>query len=228
VIIYRKILSRDSTRCDVPYDLGTALMKVKEYQKAVEMFDRKIACDTSGGYQFASHLNAAMSLMQLKKFDAASGYIKKSIQVRPENIQAWQTLAQCDLQIGDVDEAIVNYKKVIEIANDAAEHGEEGKYAAQLEEATRMIGVEYLIMATKAKEEAGKKLYQQSLEYLKKAVALKPTVEVLLYTAQAAQNSNNKEDAKKYYCKIIKSFPNSPEAKKAQQGLEILNMKCDE
>lgn len=221
-MVYRKVLSRDSTRCDVPYDLGSTLMKLKQYEEAVGMFARKIACDTSSGYQFAAHLNSAMSLMQLKQFEAAQDHINKSIAIRPENIQAWQTLAQCDLQIGDVDAAITAYKKVIDIAN-----MEEGKYDAQLEEATKMIGIEYLIMATKAKDAEAKRLYGLSLEYLKKAVVLKPTCEVLLYTAQAAQNSNNKEDAKKYYCKIIKACPNTPEAKKAQQGLEILNMKCE-
>ena len=71
-------------------------MKVKEYAKAVQMFEKKIACDTTAGYRFASHLNAAMSLMQLKQFKEAKEHVVKSIESRPDNVQAWQVLAQAN------------------------------------------------------------------------------------------------------------------------------------
>ena len=66
-----------------------------------------------------------------------------------------------------------------------------------------MIGVRYLIDATKDKEPKKEK-YAQSLEYLKKAlVCNSKDCELLLWIAQAYQNSNNKDEAKRYYHKLI-------------------------
>jgi tetratricopeptide (TPR) repeat protein len=226
IIIYQLILKRDSTRCDVPYDLGTTYMRLKQYANAVKMFEKKIACDTSIGYQFASSLNAAMSLMQLKDFSKAKEYIKKSLQLKPENVQTWNTMAQCNLQLGDVDEAITGYKKVIELIADDPE----GKYSDILRDDYRTVGVEYLILATKAPKEDAKKTYLLALEYLKKALTFNAKdCQLLLWTGQAAQNSNNKEEAKKYYCKVLSQCAKtSKEAKDAQNGLDVLGVTCNE
>ncbi len=227
---YQRVLAKDTARCDLFYEVGTTLMKLKKYGAAVSMFDKKVECDTLTGYRFASSLNAAMSLMQLKEFEKAKEYIKKSIQLKSESVQAWQTLAQCNLQLGDVDEGVAAYKKVIELIADDPE----GKYSSQLEESYRTVGVEYLIEATKIKEpDEAKKLYSQAFEYLKKALTLnskesKNYCQLLLWTGQSAQNSNNREEAKKYYCKVISQCPNSKEAKDAQNGLNVLGVTCGE
>jgi tetratricopeptide (TPR) repeat protein len=221
IIVYNLILKRDSTRCDIIYDFGTTYMRVKQYANAVQMFEKKIACDTSQGYQFASSLNAAMSLMQLKEFDKAKAFIKKSLQLKPENVQTWNTMAQCNLQLGEIDEAITDYKKVIELIADDPE----GKYTDILKDAYRTIGVEYLIVATKAHKEETKKMYTVSLEYLKKALTFNSKdCQLLLWTGQAAQNCNNKEEARKYYCKVLSQCPKTKEAKDAQNGLDVLGM----
>ncbi len=227
--IYQKVLRRDSARCDVYYDLGTTYMKLKRYADAVRAFEKKMACDTSSGYQFASSLNAAMSLMQIKDFDRAKEYIKKSLQVKPDNVQAWTTMAQCNLQLAgqsNVDEAITDYKKVLDLIADDPE----GKYGDVVKETYRMIGVEYLILATKEKDkDQAKKLYTQAFDYLKKAVVYDPkNCQLLLWTGQAAQNCNNKEDAKKYYCKVLGQCPTSKEAKDAKTGLDVLGVTCTE
>ncbi|MBI3365879.1 MAG: tetratricopeptide repeat protein [Ignavibacteriae bacterium] len=228
IAIYQRVLKRDSTRCDIPYDLGTTYMKVKDYSSAVTMFEKKIACDTAGGYQFASHLNAAMSLMQLKNFKDAKTHALKSVEYKPDHVQAWQIVAQIYGQLDQTDDEITAYKKVIDLALAASENGDAGKYNAQLLEAYRMIGVRHLIDATKTKEpDAAKKKYVASLEYLKKALALNPKdCSLLLWTAQSYQNSNNKEEAKKYYCRVLENCPKSKEAKDAQTGLTSLGMTC--
>ena len=227
IATFQRVLRRDSSRCDVPYDLGTTFMAVKEYSNAWQMFDKKIACDTSSGYQFAAHLNAAMSLMQLKKFKDAKMYVLGGIVFRPENIQAWQILAQCYGQLDDVDSEIVAYKKVVELATAASENGDAGKYSNQILEGYRMIGVRYLIRATKQEGDAAKKMYIAALEYLKKALSLdSKSCEIMLWVAQSFQNSGNKDEAKKYYCKLIEMSPRCKEAKDAQKGMDALGMKC--
>jgi len=219
IAVFQKCLAKDSTRCDLPYEYGTTLMKVKKYPEAVLMFERKLACDTSNGYQFASHLNAAMSQMQMKQFKQASEHILKAIEKRPDNVTAWKTLAQDYVQMEMADEEIGAYKKMIELALAASENGDANKYATDIEEAYRMIGVRYLL----------DKKYALALEYLKKALSLKPNdCQMLLWAGQAAQNSNNKEEARKFYCKLIKGCPKSKEAENARSFLDILGMKCED
>jgi len=215
--MYERVTRKDTARCDIIYDMGTLYMKVKKYPEAVTMFEKKIVCDTLSGYRFASHLNAGMSLMYLKKFDEAKDHIKKSLEIRPDNIQAWQTLAQDNAQLGATTEALEAYKKLIELANEANTNGEAGKYNAQLEEAYRMVGVQLLI----------DKKYAASADYLKKALQFKPRdCSLLLWTAQAYHNSNNKQEAKKYYCKVMEACPKTKEAKDAENGLKILGEDC--
>jgi tetratricopeptide (TPR) repeat protein len=222
---------RDSTRCDVPYDLGSLyLFRLKRYSDAVNMFDKKIACDTAAGYQFASHLNSAMAYMQLKKFREAKSHVLACLGFKSDNVQAWQTLAQVNGQLDDIDSEIVAYKKVIELAMAAEANGEEGKYAKQQGEATKMIGIRYLIAATKDKEQkSNKPKYQLAFDWLKKALPFYPKdCELLLYTGEAAQNSNLKDDAKKYYCKVIDACPKSKQADDAGKYLTALGVKCGE
>lgn len=221
-IMFRKAVRKDSSRCDIYYDFGTLLMKVKKYADAAKAFEHKIACDTSSGYQFASHLNLAMSLMQLQKFTEAKIHIQKAIDLRPDNVQAWVTMAQDLGQLEAMQDEIAAYKKVIELGLAANANGDEGKYNSQLGEAYRMVGVRYLIDATKDKEPKKEK-YMLSLDYLKKAVMYNPKdCSLLLWTAQANQNANNKDEAKKYYHKVIDTCPKAKEAETAKSALNTL------
>jgi tetratricopeptide (TPR) repeat protein len=212
---YEAVLRKDSTRCDILYDMGTTYMKVKDYQKAVGAFNRKIACDTASGYRFASHLNAAMSCMQLKDFKAAEEHTLAAIELRPENVQAWLTLSQNYVQLGNVPKQRAGYRKVIEIAT--ADTTVNGKYDRALEEAYRMEGVQELL----------EKKYPQAIDLLKKSIQINPKhCNTLLLLAQAYHNSNLKEDATKYYCRVIGTCPNGDDAKIAKNGLEILGTGC--
>jgi len=223
-VVYRMLFRRDTVRCDMRYYFGTNEMKLKKWTEAVEQFEKQIECDTSVGFKFASHLNAAMSLMQLKKFKEAIGHTKKAIDYRPDNVQAWQVLAQCYGQLEQISDEIAAYKKVIELATAANSNGDEGKYNDQLQEAYRMIGVRLLIEATKDTDpKTNKPKYAAAADYLKKAIQLKPNdCEALLWVAQAYQNSNNKEEAKRYYKKLLDTCPKSKDVEKARQAIKDL------
>lgn len=217
--IMERAFRKDTAACDVPYELGTLYMKLKKWRDAIRMFDKKIACDTASGFQFASHLNEGMSMMQLKEFKDAEGHILSAIERRPDNIQAWLTLAQDYAQLGSDTKKIEAYQKVIDLIAADTSAGTNGKYDNQKAEAYRMIGVQYLL----------DKKYAKSVEFLKRALDFAPKdCAVLLWVAQANQNSNNKDEAKKYYCRVLKSCPNSPQAKDAEKGLEVLGLKCED
>jgi tetratricopeptide (TPR) repeat protein len=227
--IYQRAFRRDSTRCDIPYNYGTIFMALKKWKEAVRMFERKIACDTSAGYQFASRYNAAVSLMQVKEYKEALGYVKKSIAYRPEYVQAWVTLARCNALLVDPKEPSVTYRndefeayrKVIELAN-ASE--EEGKYNKELVEAYIAIGAGYLTDAGKSKDpKINGPIYAKAAENLKQALKLDPkNCQALLWAAEAYQNSNNKEEAKRYYHKVLELCPNAKEAEDAAKYLKLL------
>lgn len=221
-VVYNVAMRKDTGNCDLHYELGVTNMRLKKYADAIAQFDQKIACDTSAGYRFACGLNAGMCYMQLKEYEKAAGYIKDAIAFRPENISALHTLAQNYAQMKNKDsEAKAAYLKVIELATVATSNGnaEEnaGKYDVQLQEANRMVGL-YLMLETK---------WVPALEYLKKSLALNPKdCTTLLLLGQASQNHNLKDDAKKYYCRVLDHCPKGKEAKDAEKGLEALGMKC--
>jgi len=215
VSTYEEVVGRDSTRCDILYDMGTTYMKVKNYAAAVAVFGKKIACDTSSGYRFASHLNAAMSDMQLKEFKEAEEHILAAIELRPENVQAWLTLAQNYVQLSLLSKQRAAYKKVIELAT--ADTTSNGKYDRALEEAYRMEGVQDLL----------DKKYDSAVNLLKKSIEINPRhCNTLLLTAQAYHNSNKKEEATKYYCRVLSVCPKGEDADIAKKGLEILGTGC--
>jgi tetratricopeptide (TPR) repeat protein len=212
IATYEAVLAKDSSRCDILYDLGTTYMKVKDYQKAVGMFARKIECDTSSGYRFASRLNAAMSYMQLKDFKSAEENTLGSIELRPDNVQAWLTLAQNYVQMGNVPKQRSAYRKVIELAT--ADTTVNGKYEKALEEAYRMEGLQELL----------DKKYPAAIDLLKKSLQINPRdCTTLLWAAQAYHNTNNRDEATRYYCRVLSLCPKNDDAKK---GLEILGTGC--
>jgi tetratricopeptide (TPR) repeat protein len=228
-IVYQRAYKKDSTRCDIPYDYGTIYMALKKWKEAVGMFDRKIACDTMAGYQFASRYNAAVSLMQIKEYKQALDYIKKGITYRPEYVQAWVTLARCNALLHAADESNSSYRndefeayrKVIELAN-ASE--EEGKYNKELVESYIAIGVGYLTDAGKSKDpKINGPIYGKAAENLKQALKLDPkNCQALLWAAEAFQNSNNKDEAKRYYHKVLDLCPKAKEAEDAAKYLKLL------
>lgn len=217
---FEKAYSIDSTAGEIFYDLGTLYMKKKDYANAVFMFEKKIASDTSAGYLFGSHLNAGLCLMQLKEFERARVHILESIRLRPDYIQAWSALASCYAQMDSSVQQREAFQKVIELALAANSNGNEGKYNAQLEEAYRMIGVQLLI----------EKKFASSIDYLKKALQFSPKdCSLHLWIAQAYHNTNVKEEAIKYYRKVLEICPSKDSKRdEAKKGLLLLGEIVDD
>lgn len=213
---FEKAYKIDSTLSDIYYDLGALYMRRKQFAEAVVMFEKKIASDTTAGFLFGSHLNAGLCLMQMKQFERARDHILSSLKIRPDYIQGWSALAACYAQMDSSEQQRSTYKKVIELITSSDPNGEVGKYNAQLEEAYRMVGLQYLL----------EKKYLSSLDYLKKALQFNPKdCSLLLWLGQAYHNVDNKTEAEKYYRKVWDQCPKSdPKREDAKKGLYLLGI----
>jgi tetratricopeptide (TPR) repeat protein len=207
----------DSTNSDIYYDLGTLYMRTKKWPAAVDMFKRKIAADTTSGYRFASHLNIGMSLLQLKDYKQAKEHVLAAIEYRPDNVQAWLTLAQTNALLENVPDQRAAYRKVIELATATTNSNGGEKYTNQLEEAYRMEGF-YLLLDKK---------YAAAIDNFRKALQLDArNCQTMLWLAQAYHNNNDRDDAKKYYCRILELCPKGKEVKDVERGLKLLGVEC--
>ncbi len=191
---YEKAFRADSTLGDIYYDLGTLYMKRKRYQEAVTMFEKKIATDTSSNYRWASHLSAGQLLIQLKDLEGARKHLLASIQIKPDYLAGWSNLGICYSQMDSTQQKVATYQKVIELAT----AGEPGKHNKELEESYRIIGVQHYV----------DKKYSLAIDYLKKALQLDAKdCDVLLLLAEAFQANDQKDDAIKYYRKVLEICP---------------------
>ncbi|MFI5251017.1 MAG: tetratricopeptide repeat protein [Bacteroidota bacterium] len=212
IAAYERGIQEDSSfKGEVAYELGSLYMKAKQWEKAVSMFEKKLAVDTGSNFKFACHYNAAVSLMQLKNWEDARTHILSSIDARPEYIPAWQSLAECYLQMDSTALGRSAYRRMLGLIDDTED---KDKYKKAAEEGYRTEGF-YLLLDKK---------YPASLENLKKALAIDPAnCQTLLWTAQAYTLSNLRDDAKRYYCKVIANCgKGDPRYADAVKGLNAL------
>ncbi len=217
IVYYEKAKQKDSTMSGIFYDLGSLYMGKKMYKEAATNFESKIATDTTSGYQFASHLNAGLCLMQLKEYNASLAHIKASLEIRPDNLQGWISLATCYAQMDDstAQQRQAN-QKVIDLITAGGEESLE-KNKGKLEEAYRVEGI---ISFTE-------KNYDRALTYLLKAYQLDPKncqTNLLIAQCYAVQKKN--DDAKKYLCKVLIQCPKNEDAKKLAAFIGVVNGDC--
>lgn len=210
---YEKAYRADSTNDEVFYNLGTLYMNRKQYQEAAGMFERKIAADTSIGYRFGSYLNGGLCLMQIKEFQKACEFIRKSLELKPTYVLAWSALGACYAQMDSNEQKVAAFLKVIENGTAENGNGSEGKFARQVCEAYRVIGFQYLF----------DRKYTQSAEYLRKALPCDPkNIDLIQATATACQNAGEKEEAIKLYKRILEIAPKG--SKLRSDAIKQLNL----
>lgn len=215
---YHKALQDDSALGPkIYYNLGTLYMKKGDYEGSVQMFDKMIAADTSTNFRFASNLNASICLMRLKDYGRARQYALNAIGAKPDYVPSWQYLARCYGQLDSNAEARSAYVKMVGLIEASPDPA---KFKDEAAEGYRMIGFYDLLS----------KKYQSAIEYLKKALVITSNdCQTLLWTAQAYALSNLREDAKRYYCKVIATCGRGETSKlaaDAQKGLATMGAEC--
>ena len=100
------------------YQLGSALNEIKQYQTALESYDRAIALRPD----FAEAFNdRGITLRQLKQFDEAVASYERAISIKPDFYAALYNLGNTQRELGRYDLALKSYARALEVKPDFTE-----------------------------------------------------------------------------------------------------------
>jgi tetratricopeptide (TPR) repeat protein len=113
----------DSANCDPYFSLGSMYMKKQEYDKAAQMFEKRIACDPRS---LSAYINAAASYMQVKNYARAHELLSKTVSMKPDFLLGRLWLGRTLSLMDSLDEAKAQYDAVLtQAASDPAKYKKE-------------------------------------------------------------------------------------------------------
>ena len=122
----------DSTNCEPYFSLGSLYMKKQEYDKAAQMFEKRIACDPRS---LSAYINASASYMQVKNYQRAHELLTKTVTMKPDFLLGRLWLGRTLSLMDSLDEAKAQYDEVLTQAQ-----SDPVKYKKELGEAQYMSG----------------------------------------------------------------------------------------
>lgn len=120
----------DSTNCDPFFSLGSLYMKKQEYDKAAEMFEKRITCDPRS---LSAYINASASYMQIKNYQRAHELLSKAVSLKPDFLLGRLWLGRALSLMDSLDEAKAQYDEVLNQAQ-----SDPAKYKKEIGEAHYM------------------------------------------------------------------------------------------
>jgi tetratricopeptide (TPR) repeat protein len=109
---YRKTCSGANADANRELCRGTKAMNRRDFDHAIEHFDRAIAADPS----FAEAYNQrAIVKYLLERYDESIEDCKAAVERMPHHFGAWAGLGHCHAHLGRLPEAIACYEKVLSI-----------------------------------------------------------------------------------------------------------------
>lgn len=130
-------VATDSMNCDAYFSLGSIYMKKRDYEKAAAMFDKRIECDPKS-ISLAAYLNGAASHMQIKNYPRTRELLTKTIELKPDFLQARLWLARYYTQVDSLDNARAEYEEVLQQIGSNTD-----KYKREAAEAHYLLGMYY-------------------------------------------------------------------------------------
>lgn len=107
--------SRDLS-CSYFYFLwGTHAESNKRYSEAQEAYEKALVCDPDADYVLKK---LPVLLLKMGKQHAAAQWLREAIEKNPNDIDSQLLLARLDVNLGDLNEAIRIYEKILELAPD--------------------------------------------------------------------------------------------------------------
>jgi superkiller protein 3 len=135
--------------------LGNIYDSQKDYEQSVRSYKRALEIN---GNDPAVMMSLAIAYLRTNRNEPAKELLKTVTRLQPANSSAWQYLGYCFLRLDDLNQAIVNYRKAIEINS-------------RDWEAYRGLGVAYMLTALND-DDAG--LKTQAIELWRQSLNIKP------------------------------------------------------
>jgi tetratricopeptide (TPR) repeat protein len=205
VVYMLQSVMKDSTQDDIFNELGSAHMRRKEFKQACPMYEKKISQDSS---YTPAYINLALCLEQLQEWGEAREALTTAIIQSPNYPLAYYHLAYTLSRMDSAKAAKQTYEQFISMVDSA----NTAKYQNALGDAHRYISWYYL----------AEKDLPKALNAIEKSMVFKPEdPELILWHAQTLHALRKRDEAKKEYQRLLKMNPNS---KEAQKGLDMLDL----
>jgi tetratricopeptide (TPR) repeat protein len=195
-------VATDTTNCDAYYTLGMIYMStLRDYAKAAEMFDKRIACDPR--LHMGAYMNAAASHMAVKNFARARVLLTAVVEKRPDYPRARLYLARYFVQVDSLELAKAEYDSVLKQASN------DERYKKEVAEAHFQTGMYYF---TKQQYAAAVESYRKAAAYGADDAALRlnwgiAVMQTLDPTGSQADNNKKVEESIKHFRRVIEKEP---------------------
>jgi tetratricopeptide (TPR) repeat protein len=197
----------DTTQTDVPMDLGSAYMRVKDWSRASAMFAAKIRQDSSAT---TAYVNYALCEEQLNNWDNARRALVRGLKQAPNYVGGHYYLAYALQRMDSVQAARREYETVIALADT-----QKTRYRNELGDSYRYLAFVGLF----------EKNYPAALMAIESAIPFRPNDwELALWHAQTLHAMNRRDDARREYERIVRAVPKKKEGIDAQKGLDRLDL----
>jgi len=203
-------LEKDPSQEDAINYLGTTYMRMKDFDKASQMYQRYIRLNPEN---VSVQANYALCNMAIKRWDLAYSTLLKVNEKRPNYLIGRLNLARCLAQMDSIRSSRREYQNFINLADTL-----KSKYRSEIFEAYKYISFSYLIDKNYTQALAA---IHRSLEYKPGRLDIKSEIELGLWHAQTHHALKEVDEARKEYENILKLDPNNKDAKK---GLDIIKM----
>lgn len=199
-------VSVDSTNCDAYFSLGSIYMNKREYQKAGEMFEKRIECDQRS-ISLAAYLNGAASYMQVKDYPRVRTLLARAIELKPDFLQARLWMARYYTAVDSLDNAKAEYDSVLQ------QIGTNEKFKREAGEAHYLLGMYYFRkqqfpMAVESFRRSANLRYEDPTGglYLTWGQAVLQTLD---NTGDPAENKRKKDESIRHFRRVIEIDPNN-------------------
>lgn len=109
---FRDKLKTNPDNYKVWYNYGNALMEIKEYKRAIELYDKALEINPEYAKAF---YNKGIALAHINKYKKAIKAYDQVIEIDPDNIKAWINKGNSLATIGKRKEAMECYDRAMEI-----------------------------------------------------------------------------------------------------------------
>ncbi len=196
--------AKDSTQADLYNEMGSSYMRLKQWEKAAMMFQKKFQSDSTFA---AAYVNYALCNMANRNFEPARVALYKAIELRPTYIYGHLYLARTLASMDSSRAARTSYETAATLADSVKD-----QYKTELGEAYRYISIAHL----------SEKANQPALAAVTKALEFRPQdMELQLWRAQILHALDRRDEAKTQYEKVLRLDPKNADA---QKGLDILQL----